>query len=464
MFEVPRGALHSRPQLLALCLLSCGALGLATTQGGSYRGRDPRPPDSVITVGKDRPVAINARGLATIEPHLVADPRDPNHLLSGVFLVSKLGDPRNPNFEMDIGCAALASFDAGQTWMRHDFAAKRCIDPWVAIVPSRGAAYLALGGSELLAYRSSDGGRTWSDKPVSFGHRHDHGTLGIDATDGRFGGSLYAVSHQTIRDSAGMFRSAVFVARSQDGGATFGAPTRIISSSLPAFPNNPVILSDGALVVPFVTYARSTVGEGRIELLWSIMSTDGGATFSVPRYVADCAGHWGQLAVDASAGTFRDRLYWTCWDRSNQYIYVYHSTDRGETWSPPVAANRGSGPVQSASIAVNRDGVVAISWYDGREDPREYREAFRCQHVFFSASLDGGRTFLPQVRVSSAENCPDTPANGEAGRRWTAGGDYHGLAAAADGRFHLLWADSREGIYQLRTATISVDPNVPVAR
>jgi hypothetical protein len=144
-----------------------------------------------------------------------------------------------------------------------------------------------------------------------------------------------------------------------------------------------------------------------------------GRTFSVPLLVTDvCSRSFSQLGVDASPGR--------------------------------------PGPVHNPIIAVNRRGVVAISWYDAREDPRSYRDSFRCQHVYFAASLDGGSTVLPDVKVSSAENCPDTPANGEAGARWKAGGDYHGLAAAADGRFHLLWADSREGIYQLRTAHVEI--------
>ena len=458
-------SLRSRGILLFLGLLPLALLQLAGAQEGAQQGARLQSLDSIIKVGQDRPVAINARGLSTIEPHLVADPFDPNHLLAGVFLVSKLGDPRNPNFETDIACAALTSFDGGQRWLRHDFPVKGCADPWVALLPTGSAIFLAtLVRSELLAYRSTDGGRIWSDTAVRFGRGHDHGTLGIDATGGRLGGSVYVVSHQGTRDSAGTSRSAVFVARSPDGGVTFAVPTRIIPSSLPTFADNPVIVSDGGLVVPFVSYGRATVDEGRFDLVWSVTSGDGGATFSVPRYVAECAGQWGQLAVDASASTFRDRLYWVCWDRSNRHIYAYYSANRGETWSNPVVVNRGSGPVQTAALAVNRDGVVAVSWYDGREDPREYRGRFQCQRVFFSASLDGGHTFLPDVRVSSAENCSDTPANGEAGRRWNAGGDYHGLAAAADGRFHLLWADSREGIYQLRTATVSVNGKAPAAR
>jgi len=426
--------------------------------------------DSVIQVGADREVKIDVAKLATIEPYLAADPRDSNHLLVGVFLVAKLGDPRRPDFAQDVTCAALASFDAGQSWLRHDFPTRKCGDPWVAILPNGRAVFLGLG-RELLAYRSLDGGRTWSDSAVTFGRGHDHGTLAVDQTGGRFGGSVYVASHQSTNDDAGKVRDAVFIARSSDGGATFTEPTRIIPSYLPTFPDNPVTLADGSLIVPFANFTRRTADKERLDLLWSIISTDGGSTFSPPRYVADCAGGWGELAVDASSGPLRDRLYWVCWDRSNQHVYLYSSADRGETWSDPVVVNRSPGPVQkppgpvqTAAIAVNRDGVVGISWYDARNDPREYRGTFRCQEVFFAASLDGGRTFLPNVKVSTAENCPDTPANGEAGRRFVAGGDYHGLAAAADGRFHLVWADSREGIYQLRTAVVRVAAKATDAR
>ena len=106
---------------------------------------------------------------------------------------------------------------------------------------------------------------------------------------------------------------------------------------------------------------------------------------------------------------------------------------------------------QTPSVAVNGEGVVGVTWYERRKEA-----GGECQHVYFTASLDGGKTFLPEVRVSSAPSCPATPRNGRAGTRWPAGGDYSGLVAAADGTFHVLWADSRDGIYRLRTAPITV--------
>jgi hypothetical protein len=418
-------------------------------------GRSAR--NAVVVEVPDRRVDINAPDRAALEPWMVASPQDARHLLAGVFLVREYGDPRNADSVADMVCAALTSFDAGATWLRHDFPDPSCLDPWVALLPDGTALFVGLGQGGLLVYRSGDGGRTWRDESVNLGPGHDHGTMAVDATGGARHGHAYVAAHLGMLTEAGSPRAAVVVARTSDGGATFDAPTRVVSSNLPAFPNNPVVLSDGALVVPFVTYARGTVNAGSIDQAWTILSMDGGATFSVPRFLSDCPGHWGQLAVDMTSGPYRDRLYWVCWDRDYQNVRLYHSADRGERWSAPAIINPGQGPAQTAAVAVNRDGVVGVSWYDGRGDPRGYRRDSRCQHVYFAASLDGGRTFLPDVRISSAENCSDTPANGEAGRRWKAGGEYHGLAATADGRFHLLWADSRDGIYQLRTASVRVD-------
>jgi hypothetical protein len=367
------------------------------------------PTSGLITVGEDRPLDIGATGLATVEPYLAADPQNPGHLVAGVSVVEALGDPRRtPPTATRLTCVTLASFDGGRTWQRHDFRVQQCFDPWTVVLPDGSAVFQGLGNAnELVAFRSADGGKTWSDTPVAFGR-------GFDLT---------------------------------------------------AFTMNPVVLSSGVLAVPFANFAHAVAGGGLSVFdrapNWLVVSGDGGRTFSAPRFITDiCARGFPELAVGGPEGPYRDRLYWVCHDREFEHIYLLHSADLGETWSTPIVVNGtpGSDPyVRNVVVAVNQDGIVAVSWYDARNDPRGYRGTFRCQELFFAASLDGGQTFLPGVKVSTEENCPDTPANGEAGRRWVAGGDYHGLAATADGQFHVMWPDTRTGIYQLRTATIRVD-------
>ena len=101
-----------------------------------------------------------------------------------------------------------------------------------------------------------------------------------------------------------------------------------------------------------------------------------------------------------------------------------------------------------ATVAVNRDGVVGVLWYDRREasDNLDYPARF-------AASFDGGLTFSPSVRVSAAPNDPKTQRDGQA--FVVTGGDTAGLTAAADGRFHAVWIDNRLGLQQVWTAAIT---------
>lgn len=108
-------------------------------------------------------------------------------------------------------------------------------------------------------------------------------------------------------------------------------------------------------------------------------------------------------------------------------------------------------------MAVSPEGAVGISWFDACIDRAAFKGNFRCREFFFAVSVDGNESFLPEVKVSSAKLCPVTPKNGEVGLRFPSGGDYTGLVAAPGRRFHLVWSDSRNGIYELWTATAVVE-------
>jgi len=79
-----------------------------------------------------------------------------------------------------------------------------------------------------------------------------------------------------------------------------------------------------------------------------------------------------------------------------------------------------------------------------------------CYRIYFAASIDGGESFTPPQVVSEVVSCPDSAANKETIGRWARGGDYMGLAAAADGSFHPVWVDARDGAFQVYTARIEV--------
>jgi hypothetical protein len=185
-----------------------------------------------------------------------------------------------------------------------------------------------------------------------------------------------------------------------------------------------------------------------------VRSIDGGSTFSSPRFVNESCGpgpgyRKAVLGADPSSGAFRDRLYFACIQKGGGAIVLNYSTDQGEMWSDPVRVHSAAGDTtllrENPTLAVNKDGVLGIAWVDSRSDPGK-----GCFETYFAASLDGGRSFLPEARVSSARSCPDSTA------AWSTGGDYFGMVTTPDGRFHLLWSDARAALSQLWIAAIEV--------
>jgi hypothetical protein len=292
---------------------------------------------------------------------------------------------------------------------------------------------------------------------VGLGRGHDHQTVAVDGSTPGREGWLYVVSSRDVRADHGQLRTAVFVARSRNGGRTFDPPTHVRTSNLYTRTETPVVLSDGALLVSFVDAATSG---GRTGLprrrAWVVRSTDGGYTFSLPLFVNEACGppprfSLSALVASASDGPYRDRLYFACNLPGGHGVSVSHSADSGESWSEPMPIHATMDSTWSRKLmaaATNRDGVVAIAWRDGRHQP-----GTDCFDVYLTASLDGGATFLPEQRVTGTTSCSDRTLNGTG---WSDGGDYFGLAGDGHGRFRLLWSDAREGVFRLRTALVEI--------
>jgi BNR/Asp-box repeat len=416
-----------------------------------------------IQIGENVRVTREFARQPLVEPHLAADPRDPSHLVAAAIAgwTSRTGLAT---------CASFVSRDGGITWKSHDLNIRECTDPWVAIAPDGHVALVALGKHDavadpnhmgLLFLRSSDGGDTWQP-PTSLGAAHDHPTIAIDGSSPSRAGWLYVVSRQdrVIDDRP---RATVFVARSKDGGETFDAPINVAPSSLSINAEVPVVLSNGVLIAPFVDFRWNVAHQRRYHGLldrsreWMLRSTDGGRSFSPPLFASEmCAEGWSSMAAAPGSGPYPDRLYLACRQRATTSIALNTSDDMAESWTVPSGIHAESSPGavtrrDNPAIAVNGSGIVAVAWIDSYP-----AGASSCNQVRFTASLDGGRTFLPDQRVSTADSCPNQAANGFASSRWPRGGDYFGIAAAPDGGFHLLWSDAREEVFQLWTASIRV--------
>jgi hypothetical protein len=428
-------------------------------------------PAQTVEIATPTLIVKGERGRQPYEPYVAIDPLRPAHILVATIVSGPGNLPFNTRV-LQHSCAAFLSTDGGSTWARHDFATSECFDPWIVFTPAGNAvvslstghqAFRQQGSSGLVLFRSPDGGATWDSVPTPGGSDFDHPVMAIDASNGPRSGWIYLTTHRPMRADDGMRRWGVYLVRSRDGGKTLDDPVSVIPNNLHNLAEIPVVLRDGTVIVSFVdaSYSADTGGTARASIAvarrraWIARSTDGGFTFSIPLFVTDACGpppgyRLSALAVDRSTGPFADRLYFACRQQGGGPIVVGPSRVRGETWMSPESVTAASSPPNVAervpTIAVNDSGTVMVAWIDAPGPPS------RCvQTLFVAASRDGGRTFTPGQKVSSASQCADSTFVVS-----TTGGDYFGLTAERDGRFRLVWSEIRDGDSHVLTTTVAV--------
>jgi hypothetical protein len=412
-----------------------------------------------------------------IEPHVGAHPNDPKKLVGSAIV----------NYEYGSRVASYASSDGGYSWTLAALSLLDAGDPQIAFGKTGTVLFASLGNLDdkasagLYVSRSENNGLSWQ-QPVLVADFQDHPQMVVDHSTGRFSGHIYI---GTLHGSY-----ALGVARSTDDGRTWNTPIDFVNGGDRYGHNvaNLLVLSDGTLFVPFVKWTRGSPVPGSDTSSWDfVLSTDGGETFTAPRRIrVDRIGDLAalpprarrqqlpQFGIDSGGGVRQDRIYMAFPRIVDDIarVYVQFSDDRGTTWSEakPIDSSTPAHAEQfNQMVTVNRQGVVGVTWFDTRasEDGSAFDE-------YFAASVDGGVTFLPPVRVSLGSIRPHAPGNlgvnasSSVGRgavfisfdrsfgRLESGGDYLGLTADAEGIFHPLWPDTRTGAYRLYTAAIRV--------
>jgi hypothetical protein len=435
-----------------------------------------------VVVGRNVHVSASLGEFRYHECVIAADPADPTRLFASAM--HWRGN--------DVDIAGFYSRDGGATWQlgceRVAQPGKRLCDPSVAFGPD-GSVYMVylrsdpnsrnpLGteGAEGLDFLvSPDGGKTWEER-AKITRDIDRPWIAVDTTTGPGRSRLYCIGNV---DEPIFYSSA-------DGAKTLAPPLTPLAGRklVNCRPGNPVVMADGTVLLVYEDrHARSGTGRHRPRLL-TLRSIDGGRTLTECARVNTNWWHdtvlssknsvagveFPQLAADPGSPRFADRVYCVWMDGTNHEgmrIFFSGSPDRGTTWSQPVVVSEQ--PMQGGadgeyitfmpSVAVNKDGVVAVSWYDRRGLPKSmlvpmqvegvkphaYKLVAEGWNVRLRVSLDGGATWLPTVQVN------EQPGRGEIDVGHTAG-----LAAGADGRFHPAWIDNRTGKNQLWTAAVEV--------
>jgi hypothetical protein len=277
------------------------------------------------------------------------------------------------------------------------------------------------------------------------------------------------------------FREDALFARTTDGGATWhgsGSPPATagypasdltnFQANQSAFGNQIVVQPDGTLVDVF-TYANGSGNQkpqADQNTVGVMRSTDHGLTWSAPLSgpgievmpVTDpdtgAAVRDGDPLLDVTVDPRNGNLYAVWADGrfsgfAHDDIAFSMSTDGGLTWSAPIKVNQtptnipdGDQQAFTPSVAVNSDGVVAVSYYDFRNNtaaaglPTDYWLAHASSNLTSPGSWTAGELRLTDTSFNMEKAAPTS--------RGYFLGDYEGLAAAGK-NFYALFAQAGAG-------------------
>ena len=354
-------------------------------------------------------------------PLLMADPTRPRF----VAMAARLDNP-------DFGCTLHLSGDGGRGWIpvkpvtRLPEGADKCYAPEVAFDRDGVMYYLfiALAGqgnspSGTYLVTSSDRGRTFTTPRPVLGPERYMVRMAMDRAAGRKG-RLHLVWLEAGSDPplGGLAPppNPLRAAYSDDGGRTFSAPVtvgdperRIVAPAL-------AVGRDGRVHVLYYDLeddVRDYQGlEGPVwEGTWSLRlssSDDGGRSFGAPvtvdaelvppeRVMLIFTMPAPALAV-APSGVLH--AAWHDARNGDWDVFARRSRDGGRTWDPAIRVNddpTANGRHQYLPrLAVGPTGRLDAIFLDRRDDPDNARN-----HSYLASSTDGGRTFGPNLRITS---------------------------------------------------------------
>ena len=405
------------------------------------------------------------------EPWIAASPDNPDFLIA-VTQTGGLSFP-DPSMALTLSTRSNAAFlsrDGGVSWEPVALPGDEpgAFDPMVVPGPDGRMWILycyvganTMGGllpdqpvrsdGTIMVWSTDDEGVTWVGparlrSPVP----PDHARIAADWSDGPNRGRLYVVWND-VRDSFIRDDFQLFLHTLDDGGAAVSEPKLL--ATIPGgklVATEPVVLSDGTLLVTFYQYFFPLTDAKNAEMpFFTMRSDDGGETFTEPEVAFRIGNHsWPYaqtemtsaftlpiVAWDRTGGRYADNIY-VVWDQvsggdaasgddaasgrdaasaggaasaATSDIWFRRSTDGGHGWSDAMRLNDNDAPAPGAPlddrmipvVEVNRDGVVGVAWYDRRRD-----DTRRCWELFFTSSSDGGETFAENVPVASAPSCP----------------------------------------------------------
>lgn len=218
--------------------------------------------------------------------------------------------------------------------------------------------------AHIIATRSEDGGRTWSE---SFVLQPNTGTMNVMSSTLRYLGDTsrgdralghFFLEKNSLSDLKGYLRI------SRDEGVTFGDPILFTPSSGYNVVNNDRIqrLNSGRLIAP-IAYTRDVGSENHFVSTCSF-SDDGGLTWteSVSRVDYDDRG-----AMEPEIIEFKDGRLGLIFRTQSGHIGISYSENQGATWGPPQSWGVRAPESPSTCRRIPSTGDLLLIWNDNYE-------------------------------------------------------------------------------------------------
>ena len=422
-----------------------GLLGAAVAAAVVFTSTIAAAAFAIVRVSSNSPFAAGCTGRllqtgmlypnAEVEPYASVNPTNQDNII-GVWQQDRISNGGA------LGLMTGFSRDGGKTWTRtfahfsrcaggtvanHGFY-ERASDPWVSFGPTGTAYQVALSFDDntfnqaVLVSRSRNGGATWSEPAVL--QRDTLSDIGLDkesvTADPKLPNIAYAVWDRlegldTCDPITGLcdptkFKGPAWFSRTTNGGATW-EPARIAFDPGPneqTIGNQIVVLPNGDLVDMFDWVHDAALSSTPLDVA-IVRSTDRGLTWSAPIkisnlgtvFITDLKNNHAlrtgdilpDIAVDQNSGAlyvvWQDARF-SAFDHDG--IAFSRSSNGGLTWSSPTQINKAlNTQAFTATVRVNQEGTVGVTYYDFRNDNAD--PAVLLTNYWMVKSTDGGTTW-----------------------------------------------------------------------
>ena len=252
---------------------------------------------------------------------------------------------------------------------------------------------------DIYLARSTDGGRHFSARVLV----SDDGA-GAFANNPRIAtdhdGTIYVVWHDDRAATPSDASWDVYLSRSTDGGLTFSPSVRVSEHVPNAYQYEPdlAVGTDGTIYVSWQRYAYDgTLGQWDSDVHVA-RSTDGGSSFGPSVKVSDAVNN----QFKSTVGVGPSGNVYVAWSDfradSSGDVYFARSTNGGASFSANIRVNSTTSQAQVyPELAIDGNERVYVAWVDAR------RTGDGANDVYMARSADLGLTFGAELRVSDTD-------------------------------------------------------------